>query len=490
MRRWCVLLVVFALSAVAGCAAPAAQFASGSPTSSASPSVAIVPVAQLRDNVYDLLFDPARDAIWFSEQEDPPGLSTLDEYQIASHQLVRVPLGPAESNTYLSKAVMTSDGAVWLSEAYRIARYDPTAKQVAYVDLPLAAEGALQGAYDPNASTPGTWVSAIAADRTGILVARKNVPYLTQVASDMTTTGTIALKPEFAGATALAVDNHGDIYVGQGLLGGKGVELLSPGGSTVLVPGTAERLLAVGGQVRAEGGTLDGQVLADSQGPASVTPANDAPPPDSLSVPDPSGGVYHYDASAGTLALYGQDGTVRWTTLLDGALDMVADQSGGLWVSRANAFQLLSIQLTTATSSPSNLNGSPSSIGSQLVLSVAQALQSMPANSTPFLVTGWLGVDHSGCINRTGPYGNLVPECGYYYIANEPPNQFARPSQLPLAVLDNSTSVDLQRYIGRAVVLRLHVNDPMAAACPSAVAVACRAAAVVDGIPWSASASN
>ena len=124
----------------------------------------------------------------------------------------------------------------------------------------------------------------------------------------------------------------------------------------------------------------------------------------------------------------------------------------------------------------------PTSIGGVPVVSVYDILDRGAAASGAaattdggsLLVGGWLQRQSDNCFPIA--ISPLIA-CGNPALAASPE---ADASALPLAFLD--TSVDLPT-MGR-VVLRGHLDDPSAAACPEAERTSCRRVFVVDAVVW------
>jgi hypothetical protein len=126
----------------------------------------------------------------------------------------------------------------------------------------------------------------------------------------------------------------------------------------------------------------------------------------------------------------------------------------------------------------------PASIGAAPVTSVYDALGhgaaasgAAPMDGGSFLVGGWFQ-------RETPDFCPLVPVAVTPLLACGNPALLASPeadaSGLPLAFLE--TSVNLPT-MGR-VVLRGHVDDPSAAACPEAERVSCQRVFVVEAVVW------
>jgi hypothetical protein len=186
---------------------------------------------QLPGEVFQLTYDPARDALWFVLMD--PGISSwVYRFDIATAKTDRWELPTAPGNGFLSEVRLASDGAVWVSEDYALARLVPESGQIASLVLDAKVPDAL-----PDSPTlPGTWVSGFATDGTGgALVARMGVPYLTRLSSDLKVIDKVPVPDSFAGARDVAVLPHGPIALLSGWSRPGQLAVLDPTGKQLLM---------------------------------------------------------------------------------------------------------------------------------------------------------------------------------------------------------------------------------------------------------------
>ena len=91
----------------------------------------------------------------------------------------------------------------------------------------------------------GTWVSAIAADGDGILVARNQVPFLVRLGPALTVTNTIDIPSSFAGATGLAVSGD-HLFMTEGAINQIVARFSLAGVLEERFPSSADRLTPFG----------------------------------------------------------------------------------------------------------------------------------------------------------------------------------------------------------------------------------------------------
>jgi hypothetical protein len=149
-----------------------------------------------------LTYDPARHVVWIPVTQSG-GPDFLYRYDPGSGETTRWKLPETTYQGVMAQVLVDDSGAVWVNDdGYRVVRFDPdTAKMTSYL-FALKVPGV-------DWANGGTWVSTIAADGDGVLVARSLVPFLVRLGSAATITKTIDLPPGFTGATGLAVaDGH------------------------------------------------------------------------------------------------------------------------------------------------------------------------------------------------------------------------------------------------------------------------------------------
>jgi hypothetical protein len=234
----------------------------------ASQPVATVAL-KLPGDTYQLTYDPQGDSLWFSVMS-PAGPGTLYRYTLSDGSLDDWALPDSDGNGFFSEIRLGPDGSVWINQDYRVIRFEPSTGHMTSIDLELQVKGAMPGALDPGDPLPGTWVSGIAPDGGGALIARNHVPFLTRLSSDLQLVGQIPLPDGFDGARDVASLPTNSIAVLSGPSQGGELAVLSSSGLTMartevsdlrgnarLVVDAAQGLILVAG-ARALGYTLLG----------------------------------------------------------------------------------------------------------------------------------------------------------------------------------------------------------------------------------------
>jgi len=145
-----------------------------------------------------LTYDTGRQVVWIAVTQSS-GPDYLYRYDPAQGTTSRWVLPATTYAGVLAQVLVDDSGAVWVNDdGYRLVRFDPAHERMTSIVLALKVPGT-------DWANGGTWVSAIAADGDGVLVARNGVPTLTRLGPSLAVTATIALPSGFAGATGLAV---------------------------------------------------------------------------------------------------------------------------------------------------------------------------------------------------------------------------------------------------------------------------------------------
>jgi hypothetical protein len=106
-------------------------------------------------------------------------------------------------------------------------------------------------------------------------------------------------------------------------------------------------------------------------------------------------------------------------------------------------------------------------------------------DDTPFLIGGYLVFVQSECLANLVPPNPLVPPCPNGWLLQDPSYPLHLVSQyLQLVVGANVPSVPGAWNEASPEVLRVHINDPRASACPAAILQRCRQAVVVEAAVW------
>jgi hypothetical protein len=250
---------------------------------------------------FEMAVDPARGTVWLATIQ-PAAKDTLWAVDMRTGDVRGFDLPDVDYNGFTTHIRVGGDGAVWVSLPYELVRVDPESGEVTSVRFAEKVEGALPGALDQNATLPGTWLSAILPEGTGMLVARNHVPYLTRVSADMTVSRGADVGEGHAGAADLARGADGSTYLLPPMDGPAGVVSIL-GGSTI--PGTQElaprRLL------------VDGSTVSVLSAGGTTTAVADAGPQAGAREPwtriNGAGTKAQYDAAAGTLVRRAADGS-------------------------------------------------------------------------------------------------------------------------------------------------------------------------------------
>lgn len=268
--RWVLAVATLALIAVVlalreppvdegSTVAPSASFVAPASVVPTATIFAAMPreVVRIQDaSANDLAIDVAGSALWFMLPRlvpDEPDL--LVRIETAAGAETTWPMPPTDGNGFLSEIALATDGAVWLSDGYRMRRFDPASGAWATVVFPLDIPGALNGGAD------GTWISGFGIDGAGAWVARHNVTTVVRLDASLAETDAVAVGADLAGASDVAwVDDRLFIIRGaragaDGQITAAGIVILTAQGDEVaFAPLQASRLDAVGDVVLARGG--------------------------------------------------------------------------------------------------------------------------------------------------------------------------------------------------------------------------------------------
>jgi streptogramin lyase len=273
---------------------PAAAGSAAPDPTAGGPEVAL----QLPGEVYQLTYDPERDALWFAVMD--PGMSSwVYRFDIATAKTNRWELPTAPGNGFLSEVRLASDGAVWVSEDYALARLVPESGQMTSLELDAKVPDALPD----NPTLPGTWVSAFASDGTGALVARTGVPYLTRLSSDLKVVEKVPVPDGFAGARDVAVLPGGPIALLSGWSQSGQIAVLDPTGKQL----SMFEAVNVGGNSRIAVDSAGAMVISETPSTSYTAAGTSSALLTGQTVnlsavaADPISGVVAYDEVAGKL---------------------------------------------------------------------------------------------------------------------------------------------------------------------------------------------
>ena len=160
----------------------------------------------------EVAIDSATNTIWLATVQ-PVEKDTLWAVDMGSGETRAFDLPDVDYNGYTTHVRVGQDRAVWVSLPYELARWDPTSGEVTSLRFTEEVDGALPDALDPDATLPGTWLSGILPDGTGVLVARNHVPYLTRVSADMMASRGAEVGEDYAGAADLVRGSDGSILM-------------------------------------------------------------------------------------------------------------------------------------------------------------------------------------------------------------------------------------------------------------------------------------
>ena len=145
-----------------------------------------------------LTYDPARHVVWIPVTQSG-GPDYLYRYDPGSGETTRWKLPETTYRGVFAQVIVDDSGAVWVNDdGYRVVRFDPDTQTMTSYLFALKVPGV-------DTRNDGTWVSAIAADGDGVLVARNLVSFLVRLGPSLTITKTIDLPSGFSGPTGLAI---------------------------------------------------------------------------------------------------------------------------------------------------------------------------------------------------------------------------------------------------------------------------------------------
>ncbi len=285
---------------------------------------------ELAGEAYDLEYDPVRGKLWLAimRATGPDDLVSVDVETLGQEAWA---LPDADYGGFLSRVKIGADGAVWVTQPYRLMRFDPGSSSLAERTFDLFVPDALAGALDPGAPLPGTWISAITPDAGAILVARNNVPYLVRLNDLLVEVERIPVPDSYAGAQDLAVAGPDRIWVLSGPTAPPSVALLRLDGEVLAeVEGGGTRLASAEGRTIALG-VGGGSVQLNPDGSFSTGPG--------LGRSDPSRAAglgsrtVIYDAGAGTITLF-EGSIVIGQLVLGERMIEVPNPAGGTTIGR------------------------------------------------------------------------------------------------------------------------------------------------------------
>ena len=277
------------------------------PTSSGSSSVApptaypspaaLQTRAQNGASVQTIAYDPVRQMVWYVTYNDAgqPVLRGIATATGVIHDK-RLPDDDAGYVREFGPLKVDPTGAVWLANYDRLLRYDPASDKLAGIVLATSVAGELPGAT--SGLNQGIRTSGLGFLDGLALLARVNIPWLTEYDSTLHEVGRIPVPTAYAGAKDLIATSSGTLLVlpshDQCFSGGSPLLLIDSTGSVLgQVDAGGDRLYAMGSEILVSGGASGASVLAGT----TVTPVLPSMGPQNcsgmgnLAAPDPRGGV-------------------------------------------------------------------------------------------------------------------------------------------------------------------------------------------------------
>lgn|GEM_PF-1625471 len=265
--------------------------------------------AQDGSSVLTIAYDSVHGMVWFVT-EDAAGHAILRGVATNSGAIHDTQL-PADDAGYIgefSPLKVDPTGAVWLANNDRLLRYDPATNKLAGIVLPSKVAGALPGAM--SGSLQGTWPSGLGFFNGLTLVARANVPWLTEYDAALHEVGRIPVPAAYAGAKDLVAMGSGTLVLlpwqDECYNGGSPLLLIDRRGRALgKVDVGGDHLYAFGSELLVSGGPGGANFVAGTS-VTSVLPStgvqycslrND------LATPDPRGGVTLFLRRSGSAGL-------------------------------------------------------------------------------------------------------------------------------------------------------------------------------------------
>ncbi|MFI5284657.1 MAG: hypothetical protein ACHQ0J_16250 [Candidatus Dormibacterales bacterium] len=154
-------------------------------------------VTRNKQSTYSLAWDPTHGVLWYTVQFSQTD-SALYQLDPATAQTKRWALPATDYNGFMDMVVVDATGAVWFDQSgVHLYRLDPSSGKLARLDIDTSVK--------PVIDQGGVWISAIAADGDGVLIARESLPYLTRIDASLHSVAKIQLPNSYAGSTELAV---------------------------------------------------------------------------------------------------------------------------------------------------------------------------------------------------------------------------------------------------------------------------------------------
>jgi hypothetical protein len=309
---------------------PAEPVTGEGPATSSAPGPVAQSVVGLAGDAYDLEYDRVRGKLWLAIMR-ATGPDELVAVDVETLEQAAWTLPDADYGGFVSRVKIGADGVVWVTQPYRLVRFDPASSSLVERAFDLVVPDALPNALDPAAPLPGTWISAIAPDADTIVVARNNVPYLVRLDDSLAEVERIPVPDPYAGAQDLVVAATDRIWLLSGPTVPAAVVLLGRNGEVVSeVAGGGTRLASADGRTLALG-VGGGSAQLNPDGSFSSGPALGRSDPSRAAVLGSR--TLIYDAGIGAIVLF--DGPTEIGRLsLDERLVEVPNPAGGTTIGR------------------------------------------------------------------------------------------------------------------------------------------------------------
>ncbi len=244
--------------------------------------------------------------VWFVTG-NAAGAPVLRGVTTATGAVTDVQLPGDGSSQYIgefSPLKVDPSGAVWLANNDRLVRYDPATKKLGSITFSTRVVGALPGAT--SGPLQGTWPSGLGFFNGKVVLARANVPWLTEIDASLRAVGRIPIPAVDAGAKDLLATSSGDLLLlpwnDLCVTPGSPIALLNADGAVLgQVAVGGDHLYALGSSILVSGGPGGANVISGT----TVSPVLPDPGPycslhANFAVPDPRAGVTLFVRGGGT----------------------------------------------------------------------------------------------------------------------------------------------------------------------------------------------
>ena len=162
-------------------------------------------VTRNKQSTYSLAWDETNKVLWYMVQFQGTDFA-LYRLDPATGETKRWALPTTDGNGFMDMVVVDATGAVWFDQSgIHLYRLDPVSGKLAHLDIDTKTK--------PVVDQGGVYISAIAADGDGVLIARESLPYITRIDSGLHEVAKIQLPNSYVSSTELAVVGD-DVAVG------------------------------------------------------------------------------------------------------------------------------------------------------------------------------------------------------------------------------------------------------------------------------------